>query len=91
MLTLSKVLPVLALSHAVAAAPQLSARATASLNTWLSTEASFALDGILTNIGANGAYAKTAKAGVVIASPSTESPDCELSGYLVFGLLWNKH
>ncbi|KAL3435065.1 Six-hairpin glycosidase-like protein [Aspergillus tetrazonus] len=75
MLSLSKVLPVLALSHAVTAAPQLSARATASLDTWLSTETSFALDGILANIGANGAYAKTAKAGVVIASPSTENPD----------------
>ncbi|KAL4813309.1 Six-hairpin glycosidase-like protein [Aspergillus spinulosporus] len=72
---LSNVLSVLALGHAVTAAPQLSARATASLDTWLSTETSYALDGILANIGASGAYAKTAKAGVVIASPSTENPD----------------
>lgn len=91
MLSLSKVLLVLALGHAVTAAPQLSARATASLDTWLSTETSFALDGILANIGASGTYAKTAKAGVVIASPSTENPDCELSGYLAFGRLWNNY
>ncbi|KAL4947229.1 Six-hairpin glycosidase-like protein [Aspergillus filifer] len=75
MLRHSKALFVLTLSYAVAAAPQLSARATTSLDTWLSTETSFALDGILANIGASGAYAKTAKAGVVIASPSTENPD----------------
>ncbi|KAL4999759.1 putative glycosyl hydrolase, family 15 [Aspergillus recurvatus] len=75
MLCLFYTLSVLALSYAVAAAPQLSSQATASLETWLLTETSFALDGILANIGASGAYAKSVKAGVVIASPSTEDPD----------------
>ncbi|KAL4981624.1 Six-hairpin glycosidase-like protein [Aspergillus falconensis] len=75
MLRLCYALAVLALSNPVAAAPPLTPRATVSLDIWLSTETSFALDGILANIGASGAYAKSAEAGVVIASPSTEDPD----------------
>ncbi|KAL4922969.1 putative glucan 1,4-alpha-glucosidase [Aspergillus undulatus] len=75
MLRLCYALAVLALSNPVAAAPPLTPRATLSLDIWLSTETSFALDGILANIGASGAYAKSAEAGVVIASLSTEDPD----------------
>ncbi|KAJ5150854.1 uncharacterized protein N7482_010106 [Penicillium canariense] len=65
----------LALGHAVIAAPQLEPRATASLDTWLASETSVARQGILDNIGSSGAYAASADPGIIIASPSTSSPD----------------
>ncbi|KAJ5461429.1 Glucoamylase [Penicillium daleae] len=65
----------LALGQTALAAPQLSPRATASLDSWLATETTFALNGILNNIGASGAYAQSAKNGAVIASPSTSNPN----------------
>ncbi|RHZ59208.1 hypothetical protein CDV55_102012 [Aspergillus turcosus] len=71
----SYVLCALALSHAAVAVPQLSPRATVSLDAWLATETTVSLNGILANIGADGAYAKSAKPGVIIASPSTSNPD----------------
>ena len=74
---LSYALCALALGHAAIAAPQLSPRATGSLDTWLATETTVSLNGILANIGADGAYAKSAKPGVIVASPSTSNPDCE--------------
>lgn len=67
----------LTLGQAVLAAPHLEARATGSLDTWLASETSIARQGILDNIGASGVYAASAKPGIVIASPSTDSPDCE--------------
>lgn len=67
----------LALGQSALAAPQLSPRATASLDAWLATETTVSLNGILNNIGASGAYAKSAKNGVVIASPSTSNPNCK--------------
>lgn len=51
-------------------------RATGSLTSWLATESSYALQGVLKNIGPNGADASGADAGIVVASPSTSSPDC---------------
>ncbi|KAL2830841.1 putative glycosyl hydrolase, family 15 [Aspergillus cavernicola] len=71
---LSYALCALALGQCALAAPQLSPRATASLDAWLATETTVSLDGILDNIGASGAYALSARAGVVIASPSTSEP-----------------
>ncbi|KAJ5381374.1 Glucoamylase [Penicillium cataractarum] len=65
----------LALGQSALAAPQLSPRATTSLDAWLATETTVSLDGILKNIGASGAFAQSAKNGVVIASPSTSNPD----------------
>ncbi|KAL4893274.1 Six-hairpin glycosidase-like protein [Aspergillus ambiguus] len=65
----------LAIVQSVTAAPQLSPRATVSLDAWLASETSVALDGILDNIGSSGAYAASAKSGIVIASPSTSDPD----------------
>lgn len=59
------------------AAPQLAARATDNLDTWLASETTVAREGILHNIGSNGAYAASAKPGIVIASPSTSNPDCK--------------
>ncbi|KKK26755.1 glucoamylase precursor [Aspergillus rambellii] len=65
----------LVLSQAVIAAPQPAPRATTNLDTWLASEAKVALNGILDNIGSSGAYAASAHAGIVIASPSTNDPD----------------
>lgn len=67
----------LTLGSAALAAPQLAPRATGSLDTWLASETAVAREGILDNIGSDGAYAKSSKSGIVIASPSTDSPDCE--------------
>ncbi|GFF35707.1 glucoamylase [Aspergillus udagawae] len=72
---LSYALCALALGHAAIAAPRLSPRATGSLDTWLATETTVSLNGILANVGADGAYAKSAKPGIIIASPSTSNPD----------------
>ncbi|CAG8084183.1 unnamed protein product [Penicillium salamii] len=67
----------LALGHAAFAAPQipLAPRATGSLDTWLASETTVARQGILNNIGSAGAYSASAKPGILIASPSTSSPD----------------
>lgn len=67
----------LALSRAVLAIPKLAPRATTSLDTWLSSETAVAREAILNNIGSAGAWAKSADSGIVIASPSTDNPDCE--------------
>ncbi|KAF2157315.1 carbohydrate-binding module family 20 protein [Myriangium duriaei CBS 260.36] len=69
--------PLLAL---VAAAPaqdseRLSSRATGDLSTWLSTENSIALQGVLNNIGSSGSKAQGAGPGVVVASPSKSNPN----------------
>ena len=59
------------------AVPQLMPRATTSLSSWLTSETSVAKQGIIDNIGSAGAYAKSADSGIVIASPSTDNPDCK--------------
>ncbi|KAJ5495325.1 Glucoamylase [Penicillium diatomitis] len=64
----------LAMGQSALAAPQLSPRA-GTLDSWLSAETSFSLNGILANVGSSGAYSKSAGSGIVIASPSTASPD----------------
>ena len=51
-------------------------RATTSLDAWLATELSYALDGALNNIGADGAKAQGASSGMVVASPSKSNPNC---------------
>lgn len=73
-LSLSNGLCVLAMGHTALAAPSLSSRA--SLDSWLEGEASIALSRILANIGSAGVYATSADSGVIIASPSTDSPNC---------------
>lgn len=56
--------------------PQQPLAPTARLDTWLASETAVARQGILNNIG-SGACAASAKAGVLIASPSTSNPDCK--------------
>ncbi|PLN80393.1 Glucoamylase [Aspergillus taichungensis] len=46
-----------------------------SLDTWLSSEAKYARQAILDNIGSSGPWVPGAKTGVVVASPSTDNPD----------------
>lgn len=67
------------LGHAAIAALQapLAFRKPHDLDTWLASETAVARQGILDNIGSSGAYAATAKPGVLIASPSTSNPNCE--------------
>lgn len=60
----------------VTASALIAPRATTSLDTWLASETAVALQGIQDNIGSSGAYAESASSGVVIASPSTNDPDC---------------
>jgi hypothetical protein len=40
-------------------------------------ENTIALKGVLNNIGPDGSQAPGALAGIIVASPSTENPDCE--------------
>jgi Mn2+/Fe2+ NRAMP family transporter len=54
-------------------------RATGSLASWLSSENTVALQGVLANIGASGSKASGASAGVVVASPSKTNPNCKRS------------
>lgn len=67
----------LTFGHAALSAPQLAARVTGSLDTWLASETTVARQGVLDNIGSSGAYAVSASPGIIIASPSTSSPDCK--------------
>ena len=48
----------------------------ATLDSWLSNEATVARTAILNNIGADGAWVSGADSGIVVASPSTDNPDC---------------
>ncbi|KAJ6035928.1 hypothetical protein N7540_000207 [Penicillium herquei] len=59
----------------VSASALIAPRATTSLDAWLASETTVALQGIQDNIGSSGAYAESASSGIVIASPSTDSPD----------------
>ena len=54
----------------------------AAIDTWIATESPIALQGVLNNIGPNGSKAPGAAAGIVVASPSTTSPDCKLDAIL---------
>lgn len=49
------------------------------LSDFVGWETNIALQKLLCNIGPDGCEAKKAKAGVVIASPSTEDPNCKRS------------
>ena len=65
------------LAAAGPAAPWPMKRATGSLDSWLSTESPYALQGVLNNIGADGSKASGASSGIVVASPSKNNPDCK--------------
>ncbi|KAL1969255.1 hypothetical protein VTN77DRAFT_9447 [Rasamsonia byssochlamydoides] len=54
---------------------RVAARATGSLDSFLATETPIALQGVLNNIGANGADVAGASPGIVVASPSKSDPD----------------
>ncbi|KMU88965.1 hypothetical protein CIHG_06766 [Coccidioides immitis H538.4] len=59
-----------------------------TLEQWLETESSYALQSILDNIGDDGAKVQGAHAGIVVASPSRADPDCMqlcLSTYFLSG------
>lgn len=52
------------------------AAATEPLDSWLARQTPYALDGILNNLGADGAKSLGAKPGAIVASPSKADPDC---------------
>lgn len=73
------------LSFSVQAKPlQKLARVTRSLDSFLAAESPYALQGVLDNIGPDGAAAKGVAAGIVTASPSSRDPDCESDSRLDF-------
>lgn len=47
-----------------------------AVDTWLTSEATVSVSRIIANIGSTGEYAASAASGIIIASPSTSSPDC---------------
>lgn len=55
----------------------LQSRATGTLSSWLASESSYALQGVLSNIGSSGSKASGAASGIVVASPSKSDPNCE--------------
>ena len=55
----------------------LSKRDSTSLEDFISSESPIALQGVLANIGPDGALADEAKSGVVVASPTKSEPNCE--------------
>jgi glucoamylase len=58
----------------IAAPTELGAR---DLNSFIASERIFALQGVLNNIGPDGADVPGAGAGFVVASPSKVDPDCQ--------------
>lgn len=48
-----------------------------SLEDYIKAQAAISLNGVLANIGPDGANANGAAAGAVIASPSKADPDCK--------------
>ena len=65
------------LVRTIVAALQLVSHGTTSVESWLVSETAVARQGILDNIGSSGAYAKSANSGIVVASPSTDNPNCK--------------
>jgi glucoamylase len=51
-------------------------RRQSSLDSFIQSESTVALQGVLNNIGANGTSDAGASPGVVVASPSKSNPDC---------------
>lgn len=69
------------------APPRIDTRASGSVDSWLSSEATIAIDRILSNIGSTGQYATSSKSGIIIASPSTDNPDCMSTHSLLYSYL----
>lgn len=52
------------------------------IDTFVEKQRAISLQGVLNNIGPDGSKASGAGAGVIIASPSTDNPNCENSSTL---------
>lgn len=66
----------LATAPGTAALPQEIAARAQSLDQFISSESTTALQGVLANIGPDGSKVKGADSGIVVASPSQVNPDC---------------
>ncbi|KAL2818000.1 putative glucoamylase precursor [Aspergillus cavernicola] len=75
MVLLKSSICLLAVTGAVASPPFPLSRRQSTLESFIETESPIALQGVLDNIGADGALAPGASAGIIIASPSTSDPD----------------
>jgi glucoamylase len=66
------------LGYLASASPvdELAERSTASANSYLIKEGVFSYETILKNLGNTGINAPGTAAGLLIASPNTENPDC---------------
>lgn len=69
-------IPLLFSSLAASSQAVIRERQEETLDQWLTTQDTFALQSILENIGSNGRKVKGAHAGIVVASPSRSDPDC---------------
>lgn len=65
------------LPQSALAAPSEFDRRQSSLEDFIKAEEPIALAGLLANIGADGSQVSGAAAGIVVASPSKQDPDCE--------------
>lgn len=79
MLNLSKLFVLVTSLASVAPTPIQERQASSSLDTWLISESTIALQGVLNNIGPGGSKAQGAAAGIVVASPSKNDPNCTWS------------
>lgn len=68
--------------------PHVAERATGSLDTFIASERSRALQGVLDNIGAGGSKVPAAEPGLVVASPSKEDPNCRSLFSCTLHILW---
>lgn len=59
----------------------------ADLESFIASENTVALAGLLANIGSTGSKASGAASGIVVASPSKSNPDCETFPGLRFASL----
>ncbi|KAK5074679.1 glycoside hydrolase 15 protein [Lithohypha guttulata] len=75
MLNISKLFVLVTSLASVAPTPIQERQASSSLDTWLISESTIALQGVLNNIGPGGSKAQGAAAGIVVASPSKNDPN----------------
>lgn len=66
---------------AVGLAANVARVAAADLDDFISSQRTIALNGVLSNIGPDGASVAGASAGIVVASPSKADPDCKCVKY----------
>lgn len=75
--SLVAVLAALSAKLALAATDESLTKRASDLESFISSESTTALNGVLANIGPDGDRVPGAASGVVVASPSKQDPDCK--------------